>query len=245
MMRDLINIVENTGQSFTVFHGGETAFDPTHIDPARGAFFSGDVEYARGYGPVVTKCEVTLSNPLIYSEEDANGEMEIDREVLINQGYDGRVIQYDNGEIDVIAFYPNQIMVVDRGDLTETTRTVEARIRALLRKYPSGDFPFTAFGIHKLETGLPREIRDEIRNGDYDQERIETVDIDRLVAQDQNGVGVRNLRSVLAQGLRINELPELLLLPNGEYWVVEGHHRICVQILNGATAIKAKIYSRA
>ncbi len=47
-----------------------------------------------------------------YSEDKANSDMEIDREVVIQSGLDGRIVRYDGGGLDVIAFYPAQIEIV-------------------------------------------------------------------------------------------------------------------------------------
>jgi len=97
----------------TVYHGAEEAIDAFELrEPDRGMFFSGDAAYASDYGPVVHACHVRLGNAIAYDDEEAYGHMELDRNVLIAQGYDGRLVEYDNGEVDVIAFYPEQVTVL-------------------------------------------------------------------------------------------------------------------------------------
>ena len=89
----------STGQPFeaVVHHGGGPDFATDHIDPERGVYFASDAAYASGYGGHVHRCRVTLSNPIVYDEAAAEGEMEIDRAILIAAGHDGRIVVYDDG----------------------------------------------------------------------------------------------------------------------------------------------------
>jgi hypothetical protein len=96
-------------QSYACFHGSQTDGLEFHIDPNRGMYFTTDPEYAAQYGEWVYECRVTLSNPRVYSEEESHGMMEIDRLVLIDEGYDGRIIEYADGQKDIIAFHQHQI----------------------------------------------------------------------------------------------------------------------------------------
>jgi len=97
----------------TVYHGSDKPIGEFVLtDPDRGIYFSGDAEYAHGYGPYVHACHVRLRNALAYTGEEAEGRMELEREALIAGGYDGRLVEYGNGEIDVIAFHPEQVTLV-------------------------------------------------------------------------------------------------------------------------------------
>jgi len=97
----------------TVYHGAEEVIESFELrEPDRGMFFSGDAAYASDYGPFVHACHVRLRNAIAYTEEEANVSMEIDRNDLIASGCDGRIVEYDNGEVDVIAFYPEQVTVL-------------------------------------------------------------------------------------------------------------------------------------
>jgi hypothetical protein len=78
------------------------------MDGDRGVFFSTDEAYAASYGSVVWCYVVTLENPLVVSEEEAAGTIEIDRSILVERGYDGRVIANDDGSLDVVAFHSDR-----------------------------------------------------------------------------------------------------------------------------------------
>ena len=112
-IRDYINIVEaaSAPKPFigTVFHGSPSEFKTFRMDDERGIYFSGDYDYAKGYGDFVYEAKVSLRHPIWYNEQQADSDMEISRPLLISQGYDGRIVAYDNGEMDVIAFYLEQI----------------------------------------------------------------------------------------------------------------------------------------
>ena len=95
-----------------VHHGGPAIFEIDRIDPARGVYFASDESYAKAYGSHVHRCRVRLANPIVYDEAEAEGSMEIDREILLGRGHDGRIVVYDDGELDVVAFHPEQIEIV-------------------------------------------------------------------------------------------------------------------------------------
>lgn len=90
----------------TAYRGSD--HDQIVMDEDRGVFFSTDESYAASYGAVVRRYAVTLENPIVVTEEEAAGTIEIDRNILIAQGYDGRVIAYDDGTLDVVAFDARQ-----------------------------------------------------------------------------------------------------------------------------------------
>lgn len=95
-----------------VHHGGSPDFRSDHIDPERGVYFASDAAYASRFGSHIHRCRVRLSNPIVYDEQGAEGDMEIDRAILIAAGHDGRIVAYDDGELDVIAFHPGQIEIL-------------------------------------------------------------------------------------------------------------------------------------
>ena len=92
--------------AMTVFRGADA--DELHLDPDRGVFFSSDDDYARNYGEVVCEYEISLQNPLVVTEEQSHGNIEIDRNVLLSEGYDGRIIAYEDGNLDVVCFELSQ-----------------------------------------------------------------------------------------------------------------------------------------
>lgn len=111
---DKIHIVESTPErprafDGIVYHGSQKKLTSLRVDSDRGLYFSSDVAYALDYGPYVYQCRVRLARARYYSEEEANTTMEIDRNILVADGYDGRVITYPNGEMDVVAFHPEQV----------------------------------------------------------------------------------------------------------------------------------------
>lgn len=123
-MRDIIRIVEGTstrGFSGVVYHGSDETFPAFDVDPKRGVYFSGDEAYARDYGSIIYTCRVTLEHPRVFTQEEADGNMEIDREVLIADGFDGRIVRYENGDLDVIAFYPEQIEILQQTEAESLT----------------------------------------------------------------------------------------------------------------------------
>ncbi len=85
------------------------------IDPKRGVYFANEPDHE--YGKYIYKCQVVLQRPSVSLSNGRN--LEIDRNFLINMGYDGRIVDYseevDEGEemYDVIAFYPHQIKILD------------------------------------------------------------------------------------------------------------------------------------
>jgi hypothetical protein len=114
-MKHLLSFALYESNSFSdiVFHGSDEMFENFSIDESHGVFFASDVDYAKEYGNVVYKCVVQLKNPRIYSQLESENDMEIDRMILIDKGYDGRIVMYDNGECDVVAFYEHQIKILE------------------------------------------------------------------------------------------------------------------------------------
>lgn len=98
----------------TAYRGSETG--ELFVDPERGVYFTTDRNYANDYGPMVAECQVSLDCPLIVSELEAQGTIELDRALLMAQGYDGRTIVYDDGSMDVIAFSLDSVTMVSIHD---------------------------------------------------------------------------------------------------------------------------------
>jgi len=109
-----------TGQPLQtiVFRGADSA-EP-HLDPDRGVFFSSDQDYARNYGEVVCEYEISLQKPLVVTEEQSHGNIEIDRNILLAAGYDGRIIAYDDGNLDIVCFELSQATFIREIDNSPT-----------------------------------------------------------------------------------------------------------------------------
>ena len=110
-----INEIFSDGFSGIVYHCSDHKFDTFNTSNNRGAYFANEPDH--DYGKYIYKCLVTLRNPSVGLSTGRN--LEIDRNFLINLGYDGRIVDYreevDDGEemYDVIAFYPTQIKILD------------------------------------------------------------------------------------------------------------------------------------
>lgn len=129
---------------------------------------------------------------------------------------------------------PNLLPKIDRNNLKK-------QIKNLKKKYPSGDVPFSEFRFETDENNLPREFREYIKTRHFDDEYVDDIPIHLLVPQAQNGVGINNLRTVL-EHWDTAPLPELVKLPDGRYWICEGHHRICLSIMAGYDVITAFVF---
>jgi hypothetical protein len=66
----------------------------------------------------------------------------------------------------------------------------------------------------------------------------ETVNVSKIIPTQKN-VTIDNLKKVI----NVTELPELFKDGN-EYYVIDGHHRISIAILNGKDEISGKIYTK-
>jgi hypothetical protein len=108
------------------------------------------------------------------------------------------------------------------------------------------DIPFSSFGLNHDEKDMnPEYLKVLMGKAPYEEivtqtHKTQLIPVEKLVTQDQNGVGLKNLQKVLSHW-DTAPLPELVALPNGMYWVMEGHHRICLQILAGRHEIEATV----
>lgn len=94
-----------------LYHGDDKRTPPSiTLDPERGLYFTTDTEYAQGYGKYLHKARVTIKSPAVFTEEESQGDMELDRRSLMADGYDSRVVLYDDGNMDVIVFDLSQVM---------------------------------------------------------------------------------------------------------------------------------------
>lgn len=113
-MRNWIDLVSKDGVSFDgiVYHCSNEHFDKFRISPNRGIYFANEPDSE--YGKYVYKCRVILKNAMYASSVDT---FEHDRNVLISQGFDGRIVDYkeesDYEMYDVIAFYPDQVEILE------------------------------------------------------------------------------------------------------------------------------------
>ncbi len=96
-----------------VYHCSPDKFSEFHINPRRGVYFSNEPDH--DYGNHIYKCNVTLQSPYYSSSIDSF--IEIDRLILIEHGFDGRIVDYseesDYEMFDVIAFYDHQINIIE------------------------------------------------------------------------------------------------------------------------------------
>lgn len=111
------------------------------------------------------------------------------------------------------------------------------RVFADLDKKGIKDLSAADIGFFAEERDLPFWIKDAIMVGvnntkDIPQHNVITISLDQIYAQDQDGVSVDNLKTVYEHWDKA-PLPEVLLLPNGKYWLIEGHHRLALQALAG------------
>lgn len=97
-----------------LFHGSHKMFDKFSVDSSIGAFFTTDISYARHYGSIIYKCRVRLYNPKRREAfEKTGGNYTNSRDLMIREGYDGVVVAYADGAYDAIAFFPEQIDILD------------------------------------------------------------------------------------------------------------------------------------
>lgn len=108
--------------------------------------------------------------------------------------------------------------------------SIHKYLGALHRKYGE-NIPFSAIAL-PVETDdfkLPVYIATETIRGKSKYVN-QSLTKDVLIAQNQDGVGYKNLLSVLEHWNSI-VLPEAVKLRGNGYWIIEGHHRVTLQIL--------------
>jgi hypothetical protein len=101
-----------------VYHNSNARFDVFNVNPERGVYFANEPDHE--YGRYTYRCRVKLQNAAYYESLD---NMEIDREALIEEGFDGRIVDYaeesDEPMFDYIAFFPQQIEILEVIDNTK------------------------------------------------------------------------------------------------------------------------------
>jgi hypothetical protein len=105
--------IVRTGCPLSVVAYRGSDHDTIMMDDERGVFLSTDESYAAEYGATVRRYVVTLRNPLVVSETQAMGMIEIDRRAIMARGHDGRVVAYGDGGLDVVAFDLSQLCIDD------------------------------------------------------------------------------------------------------------------------------------
>ena len=118
-------------------------------------------------------------------------------------------------------------------------------VRKNLTKLARGGEDTLAFDHFKLgcELKLPKYIMKMIQSGaelENSIHKTELISPRKIAAQSQDGVSIEHMRRLLRV---INKcpLPEFLALPNGKFWVIEGHHRLMIQLLAGRKAVTATV----
>lgn len=171
---------------------------------------------------------------------NVNGTVEIDLPVLrqktnkeqsnnnqINEPSDNNVSQ----EVDVNSPNPNQI---------KTISELEVENKTTLPKIPSEKiFKNEVSPLNRNQTKGVDKIIDDRKENDLP---IEEVDVN-LIFPTQKTVNTNNLKktSGITEETKIDE-PIILVKENGKYFVVDGHHRISNEILNGKSTVKAKVF---
>lgn len=113
-MRDWIDLVSRDGVPFDgiVYHCSNERFDEFRVSLNRGIYFANEPDL--DYGKYIYKCHVILKNAMYALSVD---NFENDRNILISQGFDGRLLDYreesDDEMYDVIAFYPHQVEILE------------------------------------------------------------------------------------------------------------------------------------
>lgn len=117
-MRGWITLVEGLSapQSMPfdgeVFHCSNERFDRFRMNQDRGVYFSNEPDSE--YGLYTYRCHLRLDNAAYYHSVD---NMEIDRNELIEEGFDGRIVDYveesDVPMFDYIAFHDHQITIIE------------------------------------------------------------------------------------------------------------------------------------
>lgn len=97
-----------------VYHCSDAKFDQFNVNPERGVYFANEPDTE--YGRYTYKCHVRIARAAYNLSTDS---FEIDRQELIDQGFDGRIVDYveeiAEGEtmFDVIAFHNYQINILE------------------------------------------------------------------------------------------------------------------------------------
>lgn len=132
-MRNFINLLEHISladkiETFNgiVYHCSNERFSQFRMEPTRGVYFANEPDSE--YGKFIYRCRVQLTN-CAYSSSGSN--FEIDRNILIENGFDGRIVDYEDeineGEVmfDVVAFHPHQIEILEVTERTELKEFAE------------------------------------------------------------------------------------------------------------------------
>lgn len=155
---------------------------------------------------------------------------------LINRGYDG-VKMTDNGETVYQMFYPEKMQY---GLLQQPTYK---NIDDYLKQTNKDTYPkIRTNKIFKNDVGIvPKDKRQQIDNiiklGKESDLPTNIVSVNDLIPTQKN-ITVQNLSDV--KNVSSSE-PILAVEDNGKYFIIDGHHRLSNQILNGQNEVQIKV----
>lgn len=116
---------------------------------------------------------------------------------------------------------------------------IDKKIKQLRDKH-GDDLQFDLFGLNHSESEIPRNITSklpELPATGRSYKRM-SIPLDKIYTQDQNGVSAARLLKLSNVRHKAGK-PVFLKISNDVYWVIEGHHRMCLQILDGNDMIDA------
>lgn len=134
---------------------------------------------------------------------------------------------------EVVAEIPNSNQI-------KTLSELESENKTTLPKIPSGKIFKNE--VSPLNQNQTKGVDEVINNSEENNLPTEEIDVN-LIVPTQKTVNTNNLKktSEITEETEINE-PIILVKENGKYFVVDGHHRISNDILNGKSTIEAKVF---
>jgi len=122
----------------------------------------------------------------------------------------------------------------------KTIKQLEAENKTTLPKIPSNKiFKNEVTPLTQNQTKGVDKIIEQNKENDLPTQKIDI----GLIVPTQKTVNTNNLKktSEITEETKISE-PIVLVKENGKYYVVDGHHRISNEILNGNTIVEAKVF---
>jgi len=108
--------------------------------------------------------------------------------------------------------------------------------RSTLPKIPTNNIFFNDVKIPPVSD--TKEAYTYLESGDYTKLPTENINV-RDIIPTQRNVNIDNLKSVKNIG---NKTDAFLFKYNDKFYVLDGHHRISINILNGETVINAFVF---
>lgn len=124
-------------------------------------------------------------------------------------------------------------ILIEKADLQ-----LASAVKKLIKVY-GNNIPFSVVNLSKSEYEYIDLVKWHI-NKPPKNSRIEKIQSSCIIYQEQNGVSGQNLLEII-NSQRPIPLPELLFLKEDLYWIIEGHHRIFIELLKGNTFIEAEV----